>query len=145
MRIRFFVPGVPRPQGSKRAITVKGKAYSVLIEQVKGVEKWRRIVGQVAGALWRPRHPVKGCVHVQLEFIMPWRKSPDKVYPPDDLDKLIRAVLDAMTGIVYGDDSQVTEIEASKRRGLQGEEGGAWVLVTNQPSDASPTPRRSPW
>jgi len=145
MRIRFFVPGVPRPQGSKRAITVTGKAYSVLIEQVKGVEKWRRIVGTVAGNLWRPRHPVNGKVHVQLEFIMPWRKAPDKVYPPDDLDKLIRAVLDSMTGIVYVDDSQVTTIEASKRRALQDEEGGVWVLVANSPSDASPTPRRSRW
>ncbi len=132
MKIRFFVPGLPRPQGSKRAITVKGKAYSVLIEQVKGVEKWRRVVGQVAGALWRPRYPVKGKVHVQLEFIMPWRKAPEKVYPPEDLDKLCRAVLDALTGIVYVDDSQVTTIEASKRRALQDEEGGCWCLATNE-------------
>jgi len=145
VRIRFFVPGVPRPQGSKRAITVKGLAYSVLVEQVKGVEKWRRIVGTVAGNLWRPRHPVNGKVTVRLEFIMPWRKAPDKVYPPDDLDKLCRAILDSLTGVIYVDDSQVTTIEASKRRALQDEEGGVNVEVFNQPSDASPTPRRSLW
>jgi len=145
VRIRFFVPGVPRPQGSKRAITVKGKAYSVLIEQVKGVEKWRRIVGTVAGNLWRPRHPVNGKVTVRLEFIMPWRKAPDKVYPPDDLDKLCRAMLDSLTGIIYNDDSQVTELVATKRRAEEGEEGGAWMLVTNLPSDASSTPGRSLW
>jgi len=132
VRIRFFVPGVPRPQGSKRAITVKGKAYSVLIEQVKGVEKWRRVVGQVAGNLWKPRYPVKGKVYVALEFIMPYRKKPDKVYPPEDLDKLCRAILDALTGIVYVDDSQVTELQATKRREREGEGIGVDVIVTNE-------------
>jgi Holliday junction resolvase RusA-like endonuclease len=31
-----------------------------------------------------------------------------------DLDKLVRAVLDALTGVCYLDDSQVTRIEAEK-------------------------------
>ena len=31
-----------------------------------------------------------------------------------DVDKLIRAVLDALTGIVYADDSQVTAVSAAK-------------------------------
>ncbi len=129
MRIRFFVPGLPRPQGSKKAINVKGLNYSVLVEQVKGVEKWRRVVGKVAGNLWKPRVPANGKVHVSLEFIMPWRKHPSHAYPPDDLDKLCRAVLDAMTGIVYRDDSQVVYLEATKRRADETDDPGVWALV----------------
>jgi len=83
-------------------------------------------------------------VYVKLEFIMPWRKKPDHVYPPEDLDKLCRAVLDALTGILYHDDSQVTNIEASKRRAEQWEEGGVQMTVFNSPSSDAPTPHQSP-
>lgn len=37
-----------------------------------------------------------------------------------DLDKLARAVLDALTGIAYRDDAQVVELLASKRYGTPG-------------------------
>lgn len=37
-----------------------------------------------------------------------------------DLDKLTRAVLDALTGIVYRDDAQVIDVAASKRYGSPG-------------------------
>jgi Holliday junction resolvase RusA-like endonuclease len=42
----------------------------------------------------------------------------EKVTKPDT-DKLIRSVLDALTGIVWTDDSQVVEILARKQFGIQ--------------------------
>lgn len=47
-------------------------------------------------------------------------------YKPD-LDKLIRAVLDAFTGIVYPDDSQVMELDFSKSWSLT--DSGVWLKV----------------
>ena len=43
-------------------------------------------------------------------------KTVTRSYPsvPPDLDKLIRAALDALTAIAYRDDAQVTEIRAAK-------------------------------
>ena len=41
-----------------------------------------------------------------------------------DLDKLIRGVLDALTAVVYRDDSQVTRITAQK---VYGERPGVWI------------------
>jgi Holliday junction resolvase RusA-like endonuclease len=41
---------------------------------------------------------------------------------PPDLDKQIRSILDALTGVAYGDDSQVTRILASKEYGSPGVE-----------------------
>jgi Holliday junction resolvase RusA-like endonuclease len=46
-----------------------------------------------------------------------------------DLDKLQRCVWDALTGIVYVDDSQVTVSGASKRMATPGEMGGATIHI----------------
>jgi len=37
---------------------------------------------------------------------------------PSDLDKLVRAVLDALTGIVWKDDAQVVALKATKVQGV---------------------------
>jgi Holliday junction resolvase RusA-like endonuclease len=37
-----------------------------------------------------------------------------------DLDKLVRAVLDALTAVAYRDDGQVTRITATKEYGTPG-------------------------
>ena len=42
-----------------------------------------------------------------------------------DLDKLVRAALDALTGIVFGDDGQVCELYAHK---LYGDGPGSLVV-----------------
>jgi crossover junction endodeoxyribonuclease RusA len=47
-----------------------------------------------------------------------------------DLDKLTRAVLDSMTGIVYQDDAQVVQIYCRKRYAELGETPGILVTVT---------------
>ena len=49
---------------------------------------------------------------------MPWVKP--------DLDKLIRAVLDGLTGVAYVDDAQVTLISASKSYGSV---EGVWITI----------------
>ena len=51
-----------------------------------------------------------------LEFQLRRPRTVRREYPtvPPDLDKLIRAVLDSLSGIAYIDDSQVVEIIARK-------------------------------
>jgi Holliday junction resolvase RusA-like endonuclease len=53
---------------------------------------------------------------VTLLFIMPRPKTIKRPEPSvaPDLDKLVRAALDALTSVAYGDDGQVTEIHAMK-------------------------------
>jgi crossover junction endodeoxyribonuclease RusA len=58
-------------------------------------------------------------VAIELHFGLPKPKSAPKrrrVWPDKrpDLDKLIRAVLDALTQVIFADDSQVVEIRATK-------------------------------
>jgi hypothetical protein len=70
--------------------------------------------------------------------------TPEHVVKPD-LDKLVRAVGDALTGILYRDDAQIVSLNASKRfAGLGGdgvlEQPGvhlAWLALREVPRPAA--------
>lgn len=137
MTAQLFIPGVPVPQGSTRAFVVNGRAVTTAAN-VK-TRPWRADIQfhlrthLVAGI----DHPA-GAVVVALDFVMPRRATEPKRTTPahtrkPDLDKLIRAVLDALTGIVVTDDAQVTGIVASKRTAAVGEQPGVWLAWNPQP------------
>lgn len=58
-------------------------------------------------------------VSVAATFVCPKPKAPMNAYPAKDLDKLARALLDALTGVVIADDSQVVELAVRKVYGLE--------------------------
>lgn len=72
--------------------------------------------------------PVTDAVKVEIDFVFLKPKTVNRRYPSvvPDLDKLIRAVLDGLTGVAYQDDCQVILIQASK---TYGETAGAWVKI----------------
>lgn len=120
--IRFQVHGLPVPQGSTRSWVVNGKP--VITSSAKGLSTWRRLVADVAQR-YAPDEPWDGPVGIELHFGLPKPKSAPKrkrVWPDKrpDLDKLTRAVLDALTYVVFSDDSQVIEIHATKDYGAPG-------------------------
>ena len=107
--IEFRADGAPVPQGSMKVIHGR-----VLHSQGSALAVWRSTVAfsaKLAGAT-----PKEGAIEMWLVFIMPRPKTVKRPYPtvPPDLDKLIRGVLDALTGICYIDDAQVVEIHAHK-------------------------------
>ena len=136
-RVRFFVPGVPAPQGSKRHV-----GRGIMVESSKAVGPWRERVALAAhDVMIAGQMPVfSGAVEVLLDFVMPRPKSaPKGRYVPaakrPDLDKLCRSCLDALTSVVFSDDSQVVRIVASKE--LAAADGstptGVTVIVTERP------------
>ncbi len=85
---------------------------------------WRRLVADVAQR-YAPPEIWRGPIRIDLHFGLPKPKSAPKrrrVWPDrrPDLDKLTRAVLDALTHIVFSDDSQIVELSASKDYGPPG-------------------------
>lgn len=135
--IRFEVRGLPIPQGSTRAWVLHGKP--VITSSAKGLATWRRLVADVAQN-HAPREPWEGPVEIELDFGLPKPKSAPKrkrVWPDKrpDLDKLTRAVLDALTYVVYADDSQVVRIHASKDYGPP----GVVVEIRRTVQDADPS------
>lgn len=123
----FFVPGAAAPQGSKRAIRLRGTGRVVLVESSAKVKPYRAVVALAAREAWA-KPPTSRPVEVRLRFTFARPKShftgkgairggaPDTPGKPD-IDKLARAALDALTGVVYVDDSQVVSLRAIKGYG----------------------------
>lgn len=127
--ITFTVPGKPAPQGSKRHV-----GHGVMLESSKDLGPWRQRVAIMAHNAMRGRPLLSGAVTVELRFVLPrpvstpTRSTPAAVKRPD-LDKLTRAIFDAITGIVVADDSQVVDLRAAKRLAEIGEPAGVTITV----------------
>lgn len=130
-RASFRVPGVPVPQGSKQAFVVKGRA--VVTERGRSaLGPWRSAIAAAAAA--ELDEALVGPIAVALVFTLPRPKShyrtgaragelreaaPRYVETRPDVDKLTRAVLDALSGVAFRDDGQVAELVARKVFGAQ--------------------------
>lgn len=127
--VMLFVPGSPAPQGSKRHV-----GRGVLIESSKAVGPWRERVALASHNAMLGRSLIAGAVTVELNFILPRPKSTPKTKTPaavkrPDLDKLERAILDAITGVIITDDSQVVSLCGYKRLAEIGETAGVHIRV----------------
>lgn len=125
--IRFNAIGRPIAKGSMKAV-----ARGVLTSTAKGLKAWSDVIG------WEARQHcseiIDGPVAITAEFRIPRPKSaPKRREKPcitrPDLDKYLRALFDALHDVVYADDSQVTNIIASKRYAYIGEQPGVSVEI----------------
>lgn len=132
-QLRIRVNGTPAPQGSKRAIPMRNGRVN-LVESSKAVGPWREAVRAetqraiLAQGGWHVMSA--GPVHVRATFYLPrprghygtgrnaaiiTTRAPLLPAGKPDLDKLIRAVLDAITaGGALADDARVTSMELWK-------------------------------
>lgn len=117
MQLSFFVAGNPVPKGSFRAFNNGGRP--VITNNNPKTKDWEMRIAHEAQANigdWPPNFD--GPVSIAIAFVFPRPKSLKKseffhIKRPD-LDKLIRASLDGITGILIKDDSQVWHIESDK-------------------------------
>lgn len=135
MTISFRVWGTPVPKGSMRAFVNKGKPV-IVHQNSGGIGEWTQSVASAAKDA-RERaseHLVTDAVEVDMAFYLPRPKTVSRKLPHKrpDLDKLIRTVLDAITGILFADDGQVVHITAGKYYADKGElTPGVFVSVWN--------------
>lgn len=128
----FFAPGTPTPQGSK-----SHDRHGNMFESARGLGDWRKAVWAYARQAMRtwPPIPAGVPVYAELEFVLYRPKNTPRTRPTPpatkkpDADKLARACFDAMTGVVYADDAQVTRYLADKRLAEPGERTGVHVLI----------------
>jgi len=144
--IQFFVPGIPRPGGSKKGF-YNPKLGRVMMVKAGGQyeENWRQAVAHAALQAMKDEPPFKGAVRLDATFYMPRpkyhyhtsKKSAGKLrleykgpcphLSAPDRGKLLRSTEDAMKGIVYADDSQVYAGDVEK---FYGERPGAEIKIT---------------
>ena len=109
-----------------------------MIEQSANLKPWREAVRQEALKTGAPM--AMGAVTVDLVFRLARPKghynkgglregAPMRVITKPDLDKLQRSTLDALTGVLFKDDSQVSAIFAIKCYCLEGELEGCEIAV----------------
>lgn len=131
--IELFVPGIPRPQGSKRNL-----GNGRMVESSLYLKEWRTMISYTAAQAMQGRPVIVSGAAVTLTFTFPRPKShyrsrqgikpeaPVEFTGRPDLDKLIRAVLDACTGVLLADDRLVHWVEARK---IYGPQAGVRVSV----------------
>lgn len=125
--ISTFIPGTPVPQGSGKAITSRSTGRPVYVPV--GARKIADYRKRVAAAVEKiEAEPHEGAASVFVAYYLPRPKShltasgalkpwaPRTHTKRPDVDKLVRATLDALTatGKVWADDSQVVKVVAEK-------------------------------
>lgn len=134
--IEFFVPGKPQAQGSK----VKGR-WGNMREANNELGPWRERVALAAyAAIGSEGLVFEGGQQVALglEFILyrPASAPKTKWLPATkkpDIDKMERAIQDALTHVLWPDDAQVTHVIKFKRVAEPGEGPGVHIWVDSVP------------
>ncbi len=122
--IEFWIPGAPVTQGSMasfvdrdgRVHTVHSKRASKTGQTRETVESWRLRAKHHARAAMRGRPIIDGPVQVTAKFMIPRVQRPrcDMPDTKPDLDKLCRALGDALEGVVVLQDSRIVRWSAAK-------------------------------
>lgn len=124
--ICFEVLGEPAPKGSMRAMNRKSDGRAMLVPGGTSVNQrklrvWTQAIrSRVVEMLGEARDPlfVEQSLSVELLFRLPRPasvKTPRPMAQKDDVDKLARAVLDALTGVLYDDDGRIAVLRVEKQ------------------------------
>jgi crossover junction endodeoxyribonuclease RusA len=120
-----FVPGTPRPQGSKQAFRRGSKI--VLVESSKGLPAWRQ---QVIDEITKKEFTqFEDAVIVRIDFhhLKPKTVKRQFMTVAPDIDKLARAILDALTiSKIIKDDSYVIGLICQK---FYSDKEGAFIRI----------------
>ena len=127
MRIQFFVNGRPAPGGSKSVFPNKKTGKIIVAPASKYTKLWMERVKRAAKMHYKSK-PLESAVSLKFTFTLSRPKSHytskgnfsaygrsclTPIFKPD-LTKLIRSTEDALTGILWKDDSQVVVQNTAK-------------------------------
>lgn len=122
--LRFTVFGTPVPQGSTRAFIPKGWKRPIITAANAKTKPWRQeIAGAALHAMENSAFKMiaEGAVSLAVAFYFDKPKSTPKRISAKttkpDADKLLRGVLDSLTGIAFKDDAQITNCSVLKAFG----------------------------
>ena len=140
VRVQLTVPGEPIPQGSTRSLVSASTGKVVTMAANRRTAGWRADVATLAAqarpAGWDQRAPMY--VWCRFAFDRPGGHFGTRGLRPSapllkttrpDLDKLGRAVLDALTAVLWADDAQVVSLDLAKGFSSEAEPAGLHLLV----------------
>ena len=86
--------------------TIAGPPVSQQARRAERIEEWRDAVKEAANRLWLGAPPVEGVVMVTVIYFHDGRRF--------DVDNIPKPILDALNGLVFSDDNQVTDLVCRK-------------------------------
>jgi len=128
--LTFTVYGEAQPQGSARAFIPKGWKRPVITTANPALKSWRQLVAEQANVALERLPPSERSllldgVRLSIAFYLPRPKSLPKKRTAHtrkpDIDKLVRGMCDALTPILFRDDSQVCELVTAKYYAREGD------------------------
>lgn len=140
MTLEFTVVAEPIPKGSTKAFVPKGWARPIITNANPRTKAWQALVAEAASRALQllptlERAVTPDAVRVDVVFYLPRPKSlPKKTLAhlkAPDVDKLARAILDALTHVCWRDDSQVVGLFVSKAYADVNDSPRAWIRVTS--------------
>ena len=141
--ITFTVYGKAQPKGSTRAFPFQDRSGRLRVNVTSDNPRlagWERLVKfEAKAALRQVGHtdqaepPFTGAVAIRLRFGLPRPKSSSKKRRPHpivkpDLDKLIRAAVDPLIGVLFKDDAQVCRFHEPQK--FYVDDGRAFAEIT---------------
>jgi len=141
IRVSFFVPGIPRPGGSKRAMPHSKTGKIIVLPASKYTADWRAAVAAKACEVWGTRPLLRTACVVDFQFQFPRPKShyrsgrdattlkmtaPWEHTQRPDRGKLLRSTEDALTGVIWLDDCLIVGGKVEK---CWGEPAGAYITI----------------
>ncbi len=128
--LEFFIPGLPKPGGSKRFLGMSKKGRAIIADDCVKGKDWRASVAFGAREAMAGQTPTDEALCVRMTFCLPRPKghyraginshllreaAPKFPTTKPDVLKLARSTEDAMTGIVWMDDSASVTLMLRKR------------------------------
>jgi Holliday junction resolvase RusA-like endonuclease len=118
--LSFVVVGKPAPGGSKTARPL-GDGRTVVRPANKRTKPWMRLVSAAATSAWEGYPPIDAPVEVRVVFFYERPRAARGLRWPlrtgNDLDKLLRATLDPLEGVMLANDRRIVRIVAERRFG----------------------------
>lgn len=121
--VQLVINEIPKPQPRPR-ITVRGK-YAHAYEP-KSITEYKRLVANKYRSEYKQQLPLIGALSVDISFYRPVQKSISKIERKrrllgeslptvkPDIDNYVKAILDALNGLAFQDDSQIAVLYARK-------------------------------
>lgn len=126
--LEFTIYGSAQPGGSKRAFKAKNSDRIIVTDDNPKARDWKNDVKIVAAELMKGRALFDTPLQLEVTFYMVRpkghygahgvkRSAPKVPTVRPDVTKLLRPLEDALTGIIWRDDSQIVDQIARKRYG----------------------------